>query len=75
MTFIKGDLITIEPHSTEDVISGQQYFSNIIKETNYLGVVTEDLAGSLTRVIWFKHPTREGKLTTVQTKMIKKIIV
>ena len=75
MTFIKGDLITIEPHSTEDVISGQQYFSNIIKETNYLGVVTEDLAGSLTRVIWFKHPSREGRLTTVQTKMIKKIIV
>ena len=75
MTFIKGDLITIEPRPTEDIISGQQYFSDIIKETNYLGVVTEDLAGSLTRVIWFKHPTREGRLTTVQTKIIKKLVV
>ena len=73
--FKKGDLITIVPHPTEDIISGQQYFSDIIKETNYLGVVTEDLAGTLTRVIWFKHPTREGRLTTVQTKIIKKLVV
>jgi len=74
MTFNKGDLVTIERQPTEDIISGQLYFSDIIKETNYLGVVTE-LIGMYTRVIWLKHPTREGQPTLMKTKTIKKIIV
>ena len=41
MIFNKGDLVTIQPHTTEDIISGQQYYSEIIRETNYLGGVTE----------------------------------
>jgi hypothetical protein len=74
MTFNKGDLVTIERQPTEDIISGQLYFSDIIKETNYLGVVTE-LIGCYTRVIWLRHPTREGEPTLMKTKIIKKIIV
>jgi len=74
LTFNKGDLVTIERQPTEDIISGQLYFSDIIKETNYLGVVTE-LIGMYTRVTWLKHPTREGQPTLMKTKTIKKIIV
>ena len=74
MTFNKGDLVTIQPHTTEDIISGQQYFSEIIKETNYLGVVTE-LIGCYTRVTWLRHPTKEGEPTLMKTKTIKKIMV
>ena len=74
MIFNKGDLVTIEPQPMEDIISGQQYFSNFLKETNYLGVVTE-LIGCYTRVTWLRHPTREGEPTLMKTKMIKKIIV
>ena len=74
MTFNTGDLVTIERQPTEDIISGQLYFSDIIKETNYLGVVTE-LIGMYTRVTWLKHPTREGQPTLMKTKTIKKIIV
>ena len=74
MKFNKGDLVTIEPQPMEDIISGQQYFSKFLKETNYLGVVTE-LIGSYTRVTWLRHPTREGQPTLMKTKTIKKIMV
>ena len=74
MTFNRGDLVTIERQPTEDIISGQLYFSDIIKETNYFGVVTE-VIGCYARVIWFRHPTREGGPTLMKTKTIKKIVV
>ena len=74
MTFNKGDLVTIEPQPMEDIISGQQYFSKFLKETNYLGVVT-GLIGCYTRVIWLRHPTKEGEPVLMKTRMIKKIIV
>jgi len=74
MTFNKGDLVTIERQPTEDIISGQLYFSDIIKETNYLGVVTE-LIGCYTRVTWLRHPTREGQPTLMKTTTIKKLII
>jgi hypothetical protein len=74
MKLNKGDLVTIEPQPLEDIISGQQYFSDIIKETNYLGVVTR-LNGRFTEVIWLRHPTRENKFTNMKTVLLKKVLV
>tara|TARA_Y100000593_G_scaffold55467_1_gene103834 strand:- start:15 stop:239 length:225 start_codon:yes stop_codon:yes gene_type:complete len=74
MKLNKGDLVTIEPQPTEDIISGQLYFSDIIKETNYLGVVTR-LNGRYTEVIWLRHPTRVNKFTSMRTTTLKKVIV
>ncbi len=74
MKLNKGDLVTIERQPTEDIISGQLYFSDIIKETNYFGVVTESI-GCYTRVTWLRHPTREGQPTLMKTTTIKKVMV
>ena len=74
MKLNKGDLVTIAPQPTEDIISGQLYFSDIIKETNYLGVVTR-LNGRHTEVMWLRHPTRVNKFTSIRTTTLKKVIV
>ena len=74
MKFNKGDLVTIEPQPMEDIISGQQYFSDFIKETNYLGVVTR-LNGRYTEVMWLRHPTRVNKFTNMRTVVLKRVLI
>ena len=67
----KGDLITIDPLPLEDIISGQQVLSGFIREDLYLGVVTK-LNGSLTEVIWLRHPTNKHRIVSVQSRLLKK---
>tara|TARA_R110000824_G_scaffold282607_1_gene470955 strand:- start:117 stop:341 length:225 start_codon:yes stop_codon:yes gene_type:complete len=74
MKLKKGDLVTVEPQPIEDIMSGQQYFTDIIKETNYLGVVTR-LKGRYTEVMWLRHPTRTNLFTSMRTVTLKKVIV
>ena len=74
MKLRKGDLVTIEPQPIEDIMSGQQYFTDIIKEANYLGVVTR-LNGKYTEVMWLRHPTRTNLFTSMRTVTLKKVIV
>ena len=74
MSLTKGDLVTIEPHPIEDIISGQQYLPDIIKETNYLGVVTR-LNGRYTEVMWLRHPTKTNKYAAIRTVALKKILL
>ena len=74
MKFNKGDLVTMDSSSAEDAASGQQYFPDIIKEANYLGVATR-LNGRYTEVMWLRHPTRINDSSNIRTVALKKVLV
>ena len=76
MNFNIGDLVTVEPQPMEDIISGQQYLPDIIREVNYLGVVTGlRLEGKVVEVRWIKHPTKLGKITKMKSVWIKRVLI
>tara|TARA_Y100001938_G_C7990520_1_gene379242 strand:+ start:89 stop:319 length:231 start_codon:yes stop_codon:yes gene_type:complete len=76
MNFNIGDLVTVEPQPVEDIISGQQYLPDIIKEVNYLGVVTGlRVGGKVVEVRWIKHPTKLDKITRMRSVWIKRVLI
>ena len=76
MNFNIGDLVTVEPQPMEDIISGQQYLPDIIREVNYLGVVTGlRLEGKVVEVRWIKHPTKLDKITKMKRAWIKRVLI
>ena len=76
MNFNIGDLVTVEPQPVEDIISGQQYLPDIIREVNYLGVVTGlRLEGKVVEVRWIKHPTKLDKITKMKRAWIKRVLI
>ena len=76
MNFNIGDLVTVEPQPVEDIISGQQYLPDIIREVNYLGVVTGlRVGGNVVEVRWIKHPTKLDKITKMKSVWIKRVLI